>query len=228
MGSSRYTPIPTSGAALPWNADLCACGKAKDVRALKCRACWRLRPVEKPCTGCSQSLPLDRFYQRRNGGIVSRCKECVCAAGLARPAEQKRRYDAAARRRPGHYKVVAARITRRRQEDLAFRLAERLRSSIRQAMKRNGARKDIPTADLIGCTVEEFRAHIEAQWGPGMAWSNYGPRRDCWQLDHIRPVASFDLTDPDQVTACFHFSNYQPLWTPENAAKGARWQGVAT
>jgi hypothetical protein len=50
-----------------------------------------------------------------------------------------------------------------------------------------------------------------------MTWENYGP---VWHVDHIRPCASFDLTDPAQQRECFHFSNLQPLFAAENLAKG--------
>lgn len=51
-----------------------------------------------------------------------------------------------------------------------------------------------------------------------MSFENYGE----WHIDHIRPLASFDLRDPDQVKAACHFSNLQPLWAAENIRKGAR------
>jgi hypothetical protein len=54
---------------------------------------------------------------------------------------------------------------------------------------------------------------------PGMTWENYGP---VWHVDHIKPCAKFDLTDPDQQRACFHFSNLQPLFADENLRKGGR------
>jgi len=72
--------------------------------------------------------------------------------------------------------------------------------------------------DLLGCTVEELRAHLEKQFKRGMSWSNYGR----WHIDHIRPCASFDLTDPEQQRICFHYSNLQPLWAEENMRKGAK------
>lgn len=54
-----------------------------------------------------------------------------------------------------------------------------------------------------------------------MSWSNWGKGFGHWQLDHIQPVSSFDLASLDTQKACFHFSNYQPLWFEENMEKAA-------
>ena len=61
--------------------------------------------------------------------------------------------------------------------------------------------------------------HIEKQFKPGMTWERYGE----WHVDHIRPCASFDLTDPEQQTICFNYENLQPLWAIDNMKKGAKW-----
>jgi len=66
--------------------------------------------------------------------------------------------------------------------------------------------------------MQEFVAHIERQFVSQMSWDNYG----LWHLDHIRPLASFDLSDRDQFLEAAHFSNYQPLWAGDNLRKGSR------
>jgi hypothetical protein len=76
----------------------------------------------------------------------------------------------------------------------------------------------------LGCTVEAFRAHIEAQFLDGMTWDNWGRGwhgERPWHMDHIRPLAAFDLTDPEQVAAACHYTNLRPLWAVENLSKGA-------
>jgi hypothetical protein len=67
---------------------------------------------------------------------------------------------------------------------------------------------------LIGCSKPELVAHIEAQFQPGMSWENYG--RGGWEIDHIIPCGAFDLTEPAQQRACFHFTNLRPLWRIDN------------
>jgi hypothetical protein len=56
-----------------------------------------------------------------------------------------------------------------------------------------------------------------------MSWENAG---SVWHIDHIRPVASFDLLDLDQQKLCFHYSNLQPLLAAENLAKGCSMQPI--
>lgn len=74
----------------------------------------------------------------------------------------------------------------------------------------------------LGCTIEELKAHLESLFKPGMTWDNWGHTGDVWHLDHIIPLASFDLTDPEQVKLACHYTNLQPLWATENLQKGAR------
>jgi hypothetical protein len=71
--------------------------------------------------------------------------------------------------------------------------------------------------DLVGCTLEEFMDHLEQNFTEGMSWHNRG--YDGWHMDHIIPRSHFDLTDPDQMRQCFHYTNFQPLWGKANLKK---------
>lgn len=74
------------------------------------------------------------------------------------------------------------------------------------------------TVAALGYTAEQFRQHIEAQFSDGMSWANHGT----WHVDHIRPLASFDLTDERERKAANALVNLQPLWAVENMKKGLR------
>lgn len=56
---------------------------------------------------------------------------------------------------------------------------------------------------------------------PGMSWE----RRSDIHIDHIRPCASFDLTDPEQQKQCFHYTNLKPLWARDNLLQSSSWEG---
>lgn len=106
----------------------------------------------------------------------------------------------------------------RYQEDKSYRISQNLRSRLQYALK--GIGKAESTMALLGCSVEQLRTHLEAQFTDGMSWNNYGYRG--WHIDHIKPCASFDLTDPQQQLECFHYTNLQPLWAEDNFKKGDR------
>jgi hypothetical protein len=93
-------------------------------------------------------------------------------------------------------------------------MVRRLRSRVRFALKARGFSYSAVT--LLGCTKDEFLRYIESLFVSGMTWEN----RWAWHLDHRKPIASFDFNDPEQVRACFHWSNYQPLWAHDNIVKG--------
>jgi hypothetical protein len=108
---------------------------------------------------------------------------------------------------------------KKRKTDPTFRLIGNLRSRITMALKGKNVRKAHRTIALIGCSIEALRAHLEKQFTGGMTWQNYG---GAWHVDHIRPCASFDMAQPEQQRACFHFSNLQPLCKKANNAKRAK------
>lgn len=110
----------------------------------------------------------------------------------------------------------------RRKTDPVFRMLLNLRGRVKNAMKSSGARKSAKTRNLIGCTIPQLRKHLEGLFLPGMSWANYGD----WHIDHIRPCCSFDLLDPKQQRACFHFSNLQPLWAKDNFNKSGKWEAT--
>jgi hypothetical protein len=113
----------------------------------------------------------------------------------------------------------------RKAVDPQFRLRSNLASLINTSIRKQFGNKASRTQDLISCTIAELRQHLEVQFTDGMSWDNYG--RNGWHIDHIRPCASFDLTDPEQQRQCFHYTNLQPLWAADNISKGAKWQDPA-
>lgn len=89
-------------------------------------------------------------------------------------------------------------------------------SEVLEQLKKN---KTHTFRKLIGCSVAQLAEHLELQFKKGMSWDNYGSH---WHVDHIIPVSKFDHTDEDQVFACWHWTNLQPLEAAENMSKGNR------
>ena len=116
-----------------------------------------------------------------------------------------------------------------RDKESRRRSRRRQRKNPLNRMKENArkrSRKYIKTPGLswagYGCTSDEYRAHMEKQFTKRMTWDNYGTY---WHDDHIRPVASFDYSDPEQRRQCEHYTNKQPLEAKKNIAKSDSWDG---
>ena len=156
------------------------------------------------------------------------CKNCTRKANATRReknrekynaqqrAGRKRRKDGVKRKRQTHEEYMAKKRERyheRYHSDPAFRLLNILRVRLRHALK--GKCKSAATLALLGCTPEECLAHIEAQFTEGMTHENT-------DVDHIVPCASFNFENEEEQRQCFHWSNLQPLFKPENRSKGAK------
>lgn len=145
-------------------------------------------------------------------------------ANLTKIRAMQRRGLVAARRwkaaHPANVAAIMKRASLKRMQDPSYRIANAARMRVYGALKQIGTRKTRHTLDLLGVqNAEEVWAHLEKQFKPGMTRDNYGT---AWEIDHIKPCASFDLTDPAQQKACFHYTNLQPLTPFENRSKGAR------
>lgn len=105
---------------------------------------------------------------------------------------------------------------KRLKEDINYKLAYYLRCRLRSSIKKN-AKSGSFVRDL-GCSIDELKAHLECQFKPGMTWDNYGK----WHIDHIMPLASFNLSNREQFLKACHYTNLQPLWAEENLSKGAK------
>jgi hypothetical protein len=74
--------------------------------------------------------------------------------------------------------------------------------------------------DLLGCSIEQFKQHLEQQFDVNMSWDNYS--YEVWHIDHIKPLSKFDLSNLEQLKEVCHYTNLRPLWTQLNLKKGNR------
>lgn len=156
--------------------------------------------------------------------LDNRCKDCEAERSL-RYYHKNRETINTKRKTPEFRKSFNAywkKYNRKKlNTDINYRLKRILRSQVGDIL--TGRKKHRRTLELLGCSTEGLRDHLEKQFKPGMTWDNHG--QPGWEIDHIRPCASFDLSDPAQQAKCFHYTNLQPLWGPDNWAKSAKWKG---
>ena len=108
-------------------------------------------------------------------------------------------------------------IRNRVKSDPMFKMVKNLRRSIHRALKDQGIEKNIKSLELFGAPPDIVWKHLESHFKEGMTRENNTPKG--WHIDHIKPFSSFDLNDPEQLKACNHYTNLQPLWWWENLSK---------
>ena len=97
-------------------------------------------------------------------------------------------------------------------------IRSRLLSAIKQNTKAGSAIKE------LGCSIKELKLYLESKFydnpetGESMSWKNH--TQEGWHIDHIKPLASFDLTNYEELKKACHYTNLQPLWAKENRSKG--------
>lgn len=165
-------------------------------------------------------------YRKQNREKINENLRTYYAEHREEFAENKRQFrhnnpEVQAERDKKHYcrkrKKRLLRLAIRYKTDPLFRLLNRLRSRLWFALK--GITKEAGARELVGCSMEQLRNHLESLFQPGMTWENAGVKG--WHIDHIRPCSSYDFTDSLQQIECFHYTNLQPLWWRANLVKGA-------
>ena len=115
-------------------------------------------------------------------------------------------------------KIINANMRRKNKENPVVLAKTRFRNILSQALRRDNYGKKSKANEVLGCTWDEFKLHIERQFVKGMTWEN----KSKWAIDHIVPLAS--AKTEEDVIRLNHFTNLRPLWAKDNLAKGAKME----
>jgi hypothetical protein len=197
----------------------------------------------KICSKCKISKSIDNFYKQHTtkDGYQYQCCSCsskrvkhkIDTYNLVITAQNelltrtdrynKQRIEQQKIKKVEYYKKTketrATEIRNKLTTDPLFRLRHNLKNLIRNSIKNNGYKKTTKTARILGCSIIEFKEHIENQFFEGMSWNNYGE----WEYDHIRPVSW--AKSESEIIELNHYSNFQPLWKKDNRSKSNRFCG---
>jgi len=220
----------SSSCANKWNNE--------NVRYKKIELC---ETDTKVCIKCNEEKIVSKFYKRKNSvdGYRNDCKSCMNDRVINSPnikqnkknyyennkekiKEKVRKYsednhdiinDKKREYQKTHKEQRNNRHKNRYNSDLIYRLNCNTRSAISKAFRRNGYKKYSKTSELIGCTYEYLKIHIENQFKEGMCWENHGK----WHIDHKIPL-SWAKTEEELKQLC-KYTNLQPLWAEDNLSK---------
>jgi hypothetical protein len=158
-----------------------------------------------------------RYKEKHPNGKIEASKRY-----LAKPGNRER-HNALANGTHGTEEGKAAQAKRnrdRRRTDPGYALIVLARSN--EGAFLSGKDKSASTEELMGCTKDELAAHIESLWELGMTWENRGWASGCdpyWEVDHVRPLKTFNFEDPKHQRAACHYTNKRPLWMRSNRSR---------
>jgi len=125
---------------------------------------------------------------------------------LKRDTERRKNPEIAKSRREAH--------NDRYQNDEMFKLKSNTRARLTVAHARSGYSKSSKTHELLDCSYDDLKFHLESQFTDGMTWDNQGD----WHVDHRLPLSA--AKTQEEFIVLNHHRNLQPMWAHDNLSKG--------
>jgi len=184
------------------------CKRGHDgIRYVKSSSCAQCMSDHQK-TGHAKAIKA-RHYQENKSAYIDKAQ--------CRYAENRDKLIAySCQKQKQNLKKIVEQRKARIQVDSAYAIKERVRGLIKECLKRQGHNKTSRTADILGCSIHQFKTHIARQFARGMTWEN----RQMWEIDHITPMAT--AKTEQEAIALNHFTNLRPLWKEENRSKSAK------
>lgn len=164
---------------------------------------------DKTCKQCHITKDISEFTYRKTRNVYdSQCKKC----------NKIRERD---RRAKNGNTINAKRRLIKKPKTIQQKMKQSLRKRLNILVKNRG--KINLYSDLLGCDIsflmKWFEYIFQLDNHLNMTWSNYGIK---WQIDHVSPCASFDLTIKENQKRCFHWTNLCPVLKRYNLSKQAK------
>ena len=151
-----------------------------------------------------------KYYESNKGSILKKYQEYVKNNSKKTSKNQK---EYRTKNKEGLREYINQYKRKRRQTDIIFKLRDNISHRTRQIFKYFNTEKKNKTFDIVGCSPEFLKEHLENQFVVGMGWDN----RNEWHIDHIIPLSSAK-TEEELYGLC-HYTNLQPLWAEDNLKK---------
>jgi len=194
--------------------------------------------MSKRCSKCGVEKARSDFHaaKRERDGLQAQCKACVKVASKAyyEANRDKERTRQKAYRKSNRDKLLAQKKAYRerfrtkhgvshstplRRRDPQARLAHILRTRLHCALK--GQFKTGSAVQDLGIPIDALLTYLNLD-----ALDRYGipytGNEQLFHIDHIKPLASFDLEDPEQLRIAVRWDNLQVLTVKENLEKSAK------
>lgn len=183
----------------------------------------------KTCTRCKKKKKIEEFSFRSKPKTIrhEQCRACLNSYAKTYrnnnkeiiKKKQKIWYDSKGNVLKKEYDKKNLERTRQRDKnryhtDPSYRTKKILRSRLAKVLK--GEKKSKKTLEYVGMELSQLREWMEFQFDKNMTWKNQGIY---WDIDHVTPCSSFDLSIEKEIYECFNWKNLRPLSKKENSYK---------
>jgi hypothetical protein len=151
-----------------------------------------------------KKIKQEKEYYLNNKEKISERKKIYCLNNKEKLNKKKAKY-----------------IKKRKSVDSLYKLKVNVKGLIVRSIRLKGYVKKSKSEIILGCTFQEFKAHLESKFKPWMNWNNYGnwngdPKEInvAWDIDHIIPLST--AKTEEDVIRLNHYTNLQPLCSYTN------------
>jgi hypothetical protein len=183
--------------------DYNVCSRVKDGRKAECRECQRLGTKEYKLKNKEKIKEYNSKWNAENKFYYQEYRKIWEVENYDKVLETRKRFK---EKNPGYINDYNK---QRKKKDILFRIISDMRNSVNRYLKY----KSKSTFDIVGCTPELLKEHLEKQFTDGMTWEN----RNKWHIDHVVPLSS--AKTEDELYKLCHYTNLQPLWAEDNLRK---------
>ena len=173
--------------------------KCSDCGILKMKTDFYFRNINqklrKECTQCTKMK--QKVYDCENSEKIKNYKKQYFHQNKGRINEYKKHY-----------------VKNRIKTGVNYRLIVYTRNRIYKSLK--GMTKQSSTKEILGIDIDLYRKWLEFQFTPELNWSNI-------EVDHIKPVCMFDVSDDEQLKEAFSWKITQPLFIHDHRQKGTKF-----
>ncbi len=167
----------------------------------------------RTCNKCKIEKELTSDFYKKKSGYRTVCIKCM--------SDEKKEYRKTKEYRESYLEYKKSRIyksrkeyfKKRRRNNILYKIRDNIGGSLRSCLREKFFSKKSRTYEILGCSYDEFKIHIESKFEPWMDWGNHGQYtgryQETWHFDHIIPISS--AKNEEEIIKLHHYTNYQPL-----------------
>ena len=163
----------------------------------------------KKCCRCEILQAIGSFNKDKNrkDGLYPLCI-CCRKNSYFKNLDKFKNYNEQNRQRRNTY------LKNKREIDVNFRLISNTRNRLYKSLK--ALTKQSSTKEILGIDIDLYKKWIEWHFSPEMNWLNI-------EIDHVRPICMFDVSDDEQLKEAFNWRNTQLLLRKNHLHKGTKF-----